>query len=606
MEASLRAEVAQLREEVARGAEQRQQLVEWIRDNLGPSCGLLDARIDARIERHCGSPQHPTAIAPAAQPKRVFPAGKVPVRTAPKAKAGPKPKAKAFPKAKAKVTRGSGEGRADPFGVNVSAMLPDVDDDDESTGPRSRTFFDQLEGTLAGGGGGAGEFPERRSGSNVDFSDDDEAEGSILRAAPPPKGKSDGAQKSRTPVLNVDTPKPAPTAAEQRKERRRQQRKEREQTEFLGVASSDEEWSDSDEEARAIERRKVSERLRLTARADRLAEIEKTTVVPLIRDYPHRLDASRYTTMAKTNIERALPLLQSIYGCSAPQLMPRVREYVERGGRVLFAPLLTDSSRRGSRAAADQWQFAVRSSDMLKPMCPDGLGCSQVLGVYLRGVKRALGTEAGVEDPHGATQGYDCDLENAAGGGSALLFRPAGPREAGSGSRERLAPELDSAVWLASQFRKAFGAETVPRAGAKIASPFEGNNPRRPNTRWKEAAAARQQLHDYFDVFYWRVDGKRGGSAGKHRVIWLACGAALPQALDRILEANSKKDNSLEETYVIAIPAAPSTLEVRSVPPEFKKQHSHATREIVAVHRLLQMYRSFAEMFPPTLAAFKP
>ena len=55
----------------------------------------------------------------------------------------------------------------------------------------------------------------------------------------------------------------------------------------------------------------------------------------------------------------------------------------------------------------DNFHIGIRASDIIYPICPDGLYRSQVLHTALLGVKRLMGTTDGVNLPHGASNGFD-------------------------------------------------------------------------------------------------------------------------------------------------------------------------------------------------------
>ena len=144
----------------------------------------------------------------------------------------------------------------------------------------------------------------------------------------------------------------------------------------LGLnANAADEWSDEEVEVETL-------RLVLTNNNE-LRALEDLHVRRPARSL--KRDVAAMSTLSKAN-STALKDAVGYFGAGDySALAGRVRVLASRGARVLFYPL--DSS------AA--WTFAVNDSDVLRPVCVDGLGASQVLFLVLSGVKRNLGVAEG-------------------------------------------------------------------------------------------------------------------------------------------------------------------------------------------------------------------
>lgn len=84
------------------------------------------------------------------------------------------------------------------------------------------------------------------------------------------------------------------------------------------------------------------------------------------------------------------------------KVMDIVKPFADKGGSIIFAPAGEEET-----AKSGAFKFGIRASDLLFPVCPDGLNRSQILYLVLNGIKRVLGCPNSVAWPHGCRRGFD-------------------------------------------------------------------------------------------------------------------------------------------------------------------------------------------------------
>eukprot|EP01114_Cavostelium_apophysatum_P006063 TRINITY_DN1726_c0_g1_i1.p1 TRINITY_DN1726_c0_g1~~TRINITY_DN1726_c0_g1_i1.p1 ORF type:complete len:535 (-),score=138.85 TRINITY_DN1726_c0_g1_i1:50-1654(-) len=315
---------------------------------------------------------------------------------------------------------------------------------------------------------------------------------------------------------------------------------------------SDEEWSDSDEEAE----RELSKAARKKVKNERLLKIE-TALIPeaVSKVFFKDKDASQMGTMAKNNIEPTARYMQQIYGISVEGIYPTLLEFTAKGGKLLFVP-----------PDREQYPFtlAIFQDDILYPVDHNGLSQSQILYLVLKGVKRSLGTEAGVELPHGTELSYD-------------------PGE--NSEFQNFELKTDREV-MNRCFAAAFGQKKAKRFGEEEGRGFHPELTARRN-EWKKNPKNQQTMKDLFDLFYWKQPQKKGNQS---RIFFFVFQRTLLAVIRRLMNCNVGK---LENLTVVAMPFDDSPM----IPNEAAMKQMKLSKEEFICHQHIQAYKTYASLF---------
>jgi hypothetical protein len=109
-----------------------------------------------------------------------------------------------------------------------------------------------------------------------------------------------------------------------------------------------------------------------------------------------------------------------------------------------------------------------------------------------KAIKKRYSLETGYYLPHGSIQGYDTSLDN-------------------SYSNQFITKE--ERKFTSKAFKAAFDTSKVSRFGEEIGKGFHSNNfgNKKPQD-WKKIEKNRQQMKEYFDIFYYRQPQSTGRS----------------------------------------------------------------------------------------------
>lgn len=245
---------------------------------------------------------------------------------------------------------------------------------------------------------------------------------------------------------------------------------------------------------------------------------------------------------------------QATLNYSCPTLLDRASSFVQKGGRIVFAPL------HALDVMQDTFTFSILTHDRIFPVCPDGLIRSQILYLVLQGIKRKLGVSAGVELPHGARFGFDPFVltDHATDIQQQYTHIPA-----------------SSQGKDVTAFQQAFGVDKVPRFGQEMNGQHSLNHSSKSSTSSLEAqevAKHRRRMREYFDLYYYgsfkstSASGSSSSSSsplssnsptpsyvtGGGRIIFMAFGSAVPVIIDRLTEVNYRFD--LSKVTILALP----------------------------------------------------
>jgi len=207
-----------------------------------------------------------------------------------------------------------------------------------------------------------------------------------------------------------------------------------------------------------------------------------------------------------------------------PNLSEQSVKFAEYGGKLILCPYDPNEIER------DNFKIGILPSDLLYPICSDGLIRSQILYLVLLGIKRMIGTESGVNKPHGANFGFDpFILED-------------------SQQYDFLSVE-DFNTRLKSLFESVFGQSLEPRFGEDR----YGTNPKlnfnESRSTQLETKRIRETMKDIFTLKYFALPNNPEG-----RIIFFVFGAALPIVLDRLMESNTSQVLKGSNLLVYAFP----------------------------------------------------
>ena len=275
---------------------------------------------------------------------------------------------------------------------------------------------------------------------------------------------------------------------------------------------------------------------------------------------------------------------QASLNYSSPTLLDRASSFVQKGGRIVFAPL------HQVDVARDNFSFSILTNDRIFPTCPDGLLRSQVLYLVLQGIKRKLGVATGVELPHGARRGFDPFVltDHATDIQSQYIHL--------------IAPNQGKEI---TAFQTAFGVDKVPRFGQEMSGqhslilPPAGS--KTAALAAQEVAKHRKRMREYFDLYYYgcfKSANSTSGAApsvlsapttnyatGGGRIIFMAFGSAVPVLIDRLTEVNYRFD--LSKVTLLALPFPTDRLAAQDTKAE----------------DYINAYKQYASLFTPILEA---
>lgn len=257
---------------------------------------------------------------------------------------------------------------------------------------------------------------------------------------------------------------------------------------------------------------------------------------------------------------------QASINYSTPMLLDRASMFVQKGGRIVFAPLLQVDMLK------DSFNFAIATNDRLFPVCPDGLLRSQIMYLVLQGIKRKLGVSAGLELPHGARRGFDPFVLSDHETDIQLQYSHLAAPSSGK----------DLPV-----FQAAFGVDKAPRFGQEVCGnhplslPTTGKSSKHSELELNEIAKHRNRMREYFDIFFYGSFKSAGSSGtassassassasyvtGGGRIIFIVFGSAVPIVIERLTEVNYRFD--LTKVTILALPYSSDRLASTDSKPE--------------------------------------
>jgi hypothetical protein len=349
----------------------------------------------------------------------------------------------------------------------------------------------------------------------------------------------------------------------------------------LGLDKDDDEWSDEEAEV---------ETLRLVVQNNK----QLRALEDLNLKRPSRVIKRDVVSMATLSRANSVALKETVYFFGAgdySELAGKVRHLAALGARILFHPM----------SESERWSFGVRASDRLFPVCPDGLGQSQVLFHVLSGVKRWLGVADGCQPPHGATSGFDpyarptlpaSDDPNVVVAAAAAFTEGEIVAAVRASNFE---PRLTAPAVVGKAYEHAFGLPLVPRFGEPMAASLKyGLVYTRANQPVHQSIDTNVgKMREFFDLYYY--DTQKASET--QRYVYAVFGNALPVLFERLLENN----RSLHNVWIVALPfehTASNSALVNSaltrLPP--------GTPPVLACSELyVQLYKDLAGIFRPLL-----
>jgi len=271
-------------------------------------------------------------------------------------------------------------------------------------------------------------------------------------------------------------------------------------------------------------------------------------------------DAINLRTMAVTNIESSVKLYEPIYHCTNYLMGQYLKWITEKGGKVLFVP--------PEKRQYEFWHLGIHEKDKLFPVCSDGLGNSQILYLVLKGVKRTLGVNTGINLPHGAIYGYDVPDEEE----ESKKFVP-----------------YNSSDGSSTAFRSSFGQRKAHRFGEQLGKGFHSQSG---NLKWKLKAENTQRMKEYFDLFFYKQSKPEPSDTGK--VFFICFGEALQVVIKRLVEVN-KEENSLANVVLVALPFSDQRQQ------GFGPKELNISPAQYAILKNIEQYKSLAQLFTPVL-----
>eukprot|EP01130_Rhizamoeba_saxonica_P007155 TRINITY_DN2883_c0_g1_i2.p1 TRINITY_DN2883_c0_g1~~TRINITY_DN2883_c0_g1_i2.p1 ORF type:complete len:406 (-),score=93.85 TRINITY_DN2883_c0_g1_i2:68-1285(-) len=231
-----------------------------------------------------------------------------------------------------------------------------------------------------------------------------------------------------------------------------------------------------------------------------------------------------------------------------PKLTSLATSFAEHGGKLIIVP--TDTR-------IDDFTFAIKPSDIIFPICPDGLHRSQVLYLVLQGIKRMTGSTEGIISPHGSIRGYD-------------------PYSLDQEADYRFVSTSEDNVHPVTRiFENTFGQKKASRFGNEKVGPNPDLNYTRRNggittpINSTVVSKLRESMNEYFSLYYYKAKPSSG------RCIYMAFGSAVPVVLRRIMESNTAQELQAANCYVLALPWTVELYSQDPNPTKLQRAYAH-------------------------------
>jgi hypothetical protein len=141
--------------------------------------------------------------------------------------------------------------------------------------------------------------------------------------------------------------------------------------------------------------------------------------------------------------------------------------------------------------------------------------------------------------------------------------------------------------WFHKAFHATFDQHTRPRFGEQVGKSLNFNQSRKD---WKRSRENRQQMKEFFDLFYFQPQVKNDES----RLVYLCFQQSLPVVMKRIQEVNP---GSLSRFTLIGLPFSEDNV-IQHTSPVLEKMN--LTREQYCVVKSIEMYNQFVLLFSPS------
>ena len=349
----------------------------------------------------------------------------------------------------------------------------------------------------------------------------------------------------------------------------------------LGLDKDDDEWSDEEAEV---------ETLRLVVQNNK----QLRALEDLNLKRPSRVIKRDVVSMATLSRANSIALKETVYFFGAgdySELAGKVRHLAALGARILFHPM----------SESERWSFGVRASDRLFPVCPDGLGQSQVLFHVLSGVKRWLGVADGCQPPHGATSGFDPYARPtlpASDDPNVVVAAAAAFTEGEIVAAVRATnfePRLTAPAVVGKAYEHAFGLPLVPRFGEPMAASLKyGLVYTRANQPVHQSIDTNVgKMREFFDLYYY--DTQKASET--QRYVYAVFGNALPVLFERLLENN----RSLHNVWIVALPFENTASNSALVNSALTRMPPGTPPVLACAELYVQLYKDLAGIFRPLL-----
>jgi len=137
-------------------------------------------------------------------------------------------------------------------------------------------------------------------------------------------------------------------------------------------------------------------------------------------------------------------------------------------------------------------------------------------------------------------------------------------------------------------FRTAFGQRQAARFGEKIGVKLHAIGPTHINKTWKKEDSNKQQMKEYFDLWYYKQPQKNNQ---KGKIVFLCFGSSLIVTMKRLDEVNGGK---LDNITVIGMPFENEM----NVPPESPEPRKYnITRDQYSYRKFLDHYQQYSSLF---------
>jgi len=189
---------------------------------------------------------------------------------------------------------------------------------------------------------------------------------------------------------------------------------------------------------------------------------------------------------------------------------------------------------------------------------------------------------SGVFLPHGSNYGYDAPVT--------LLTSPNAPTPSPSPSST-----VDFIVglsndWSSACFARACGQIKAPRNGQQ-----EAKNVDVKDKNWKKIPAHKQQVKEYFDLFYYKQPQSSASSSS--RILFFTFAQALPTVIQRLLEVN--KDSWMDMITIIALPYEDTGLAKIGAKEESEAKQLNLSKDDYGIKKHLEAYRLYSSLLVP-------